>query len=198
MDQTELKSKYESMLTRARRETKDPGVAHWAAGFAQLASERANALMGMGELPGFYDCLAGVSARRVPVSEQAMFKDGTNLVALSRTAPWEAASLARTCLEKNGEVWICLRMTQRSHAAGGSHVWCCARVDEALARDAEAFWDAMSLELARAQAGMAELSYGIDERARLDALVEREDIDSLMDSGWKSHALDLKALSNRI
>ena len=176
MDNQELKTKYEAMLVRARRETKDASVAHWAAGFALLAVERTTELMSLGELPCFYDCFAGISMRRVPSSEQAMFKDGTGLVALSKCAPWEAAGLARTSLEKNGEVWICLRLTQRSHNTGGSHLWCCARVDETLARDVEAFWDAMSLELARAHVAIAELSSGLDERLRLDALVAKEEI----------------------
>ena len=176
MKNTELISKYESMLIRARRETKDPSIAHWAAGFAMLALDRTNDLISAGELVGFHQCVVGFSVQRVSISEPVGFKDGTGCVALIKSSPWEAANLARTSLKEHGQVWICLQLSHRSYEFEGKHLWCSARVDESLSRDFEAFWDNISLELARLQTSMAELSYDTDEVLRLDILVEKDDL----------------------
>ena len=141
---------FDFALGRAALEASDPGLAHWVAGVAAQAERRAASLIDSGQLSSFESCLAGVSKRRVPPREDALFRDGTNLVQLKRNEPWEAAELAERGL-RDGEAWICLRLVQRIHSGGGNMVWACVRVLESDQGGFDAFWSRCAMELARAE-----------------------------------------------
>lgn len=141
---------FDLALGQAALEARDPGLAHWAVGLAERARAKASSLIDSGQLGSFESCLAGISKRRIPPREDAIFRDGTSLVLIRRNEPWEAADLAETAL-REGAAWICLRLAQRIQGGGASMVWACAKVEQGERLDFDVFWPRCARELARAE-----------------------------------------------
>jgi hypothetical protein len=175
---------FDLALGRAALEAHDPELAHWIVGLAAQAERRAMSLIESGQLSSFEYCQVGIAKRRIPAREDALFRDGTSLVMVKRREPWEAAELARRAMAE-GEVWVCLRLTQRINGGGPNMVWACANLSGAQRMAFDEFWPHCALELARAEVQSVEDLSGrgyfkqrqkelSDLRERALAFMERE------------------------